>query len=143
MPAFTSKCFFTPSSTKMQRISSIVKLGLGASSRNNALRNVYPQAAWTRRCQSSLHPDQQREAQFIPTPVYEFHGVSSKDMLLAEMRHHDVAFTEIAGFFEVHPTVVFFGYIGVGSKTLRHGWSSRMTEQDILFYVRNTKAGDL
>lgn len=127
----------------MPRISSIVKLGLGAPHKNNILRNVHSQASWSRRYLNSVHADQQTEAQFIPTPIYDFHGISGKDMLLAEMRHQSVAFTELAEFFQVHPTEVFFGYVGVGSKALRHGWSPRMTDRDVLYYLRNTKASDL
>jgi hypothetical protein len=117
---------------------------IGVSLRNNRLRYVSPLATFTARFQSSLHPDQhEQRAQFIPTPVYEFHGVSAKDMLMNEMRHHDMTWTAISEYFQVHPTEAFFGYVRAGSTARRHGWSPRMSVEDIRHHVKNTKASDL
>ncbi|KAG0052946.1 hypothetical protein BGZ83_001872 [Gryganskiella cystojenkinii] len=127
----------------LPRISSLRSFSLTAlpplQYKHLLLRHLAPSTLNTR-LQSSLHPDQSR---FIPTTLYEFHGVSARDMLLAEMRYHDVPWEEIAEFFEVRASVeVFVRYIRASSTAHRHGWSPRLTARDIEYYIQQTKASD-
>ncbi|KAF9907428.1 hypothetical protein BX616_000421 [Lobosporangium transversale] len=72
------------------------------------------------------------------TPLYSFHGISERDMLLSEMRHHRVSWRTISLHFGISLMEAFYIYIGTVSKALRHGWTPRMTLLDVEQYIAPT-----
>ncbi|KAI7830367.1 hypothetical protein BC939DRAFT_499502 [Gamsiella multidivaricata] len=83
--------------------------------------------------------EQQQQQQQRATSLYSFHDVSERDTLLSEMRHHHVSWTTISDHFGISLADAFMTYIGAASKAYTHGWSPRMTAQDIEHYLTRRK----
>ncbi|KAF9357130.1 Fructose-2,6-bisphosphatase [Mortierella sp. NVP85] len=84
--------------------------------------------------QGSVSPTNQ-DSIYSPLPLYCFKDLSERDMLLSEMRHHRVSWTIVGQYFGISLVDAFFEYIRVASKAIHHGWTPRMTAQDIEHYL--------
>ncbi|KAI8596117.1 hypothetical protein EDD21DRAFT_389222 [Dissophora ornata] len=73
-----------------------------------------------------------------PLPLYSFHDISERDMLLSEMRHHRVSWTMISKRLNMSLAEACYTYIASTSKALHHGWTPRMTAQDIEYHIKRS-----
>jgi len=79
--------------------------------------------------------EDRQDSIYSPLPLYCFKDLSERDMLLSEMRHHRVSWTIVSQHFGISLVDAFFEYIRVASKAIHHGWTPRMTAQDIEHYL--------
>ncbi|KAF9913324.1 hypothetical protein EC991_000086 [Linnemannia zychae] len=72
------------------------------------------------------------------TPLYTFQDMSEQEVLFVEMRHHKMSWGSIGKHFGKSGLEVFYGYIPVATRAIKHQWTSRMTEQDVLRYMEES-----
>lgn len=95
------------------------------------------QRTFTSDCSTS-QPQAQTENVSIK-PLYTFHDISERDVLMLEMRHHRVSWTAISNYFGIYPMEAWWAYIAAGSKAASHSWEPKMSLKEIQQYLGRSK----